>query len=192
MPNSIQVIPFCAPLPQSEGIGVVGTITLRGQSAVIWFGWGDIEPCENDETLTMDRAVDEVVRVGNGVFSSCDEFKNIHSLTQQIHTSGNASMGSLSLSMPPPKHQINYPSPSTQLLGGTSEEDMMLGQQVSSRLAKKIGWPIFVSCSFSESGEVGGDLGLGLGVSPAMAVAVAEKEVAKILIREKQRTNATV
>lgn len=68
MPNSIQVIPFCAPLPQSEGIGVVGTITLRGQSAVIWFGWGDIEPCENDETLSMGRAVDEVVRVGKGVF----------------------------------------------------------------------------------------------------------------------------
>ena len=105
--------------------------------------------------------------------------------SRQIHTPGNPSMGSLSLSMPPSKNQINYTAPSTQLLGGTSEEDMMLGQQVSSRLAKKIGWPIFVSCSFSEN-EVGGDLGLGLDVSPAMAVAVAEKEVARILMREKQ------
>lgn len=174
----------------------MGTITLRGQSAVIWFGWGDIEPCENDETLSRDRAVDEVVRVGNGAsFSftrsnivSCHSRARDDPLvarSRQIHTPGNPSMGSLSLSMPPSKNQINYTAPSTQLLGGTSEEDMMLGQQVSSRLAKKIGWPIFVSCSFSEN-EVGGDLGLGLDVSPAMAVAVAEKEVARILMREKQ------
>jgi hypothetical protein len=99
---------------------------------------------------------------------------------------GNPAMGPLSLSMPAPK-QINYPTPSTQLLGGSSEEDMILGQQVSCRLAKKIGWPVFVSCSFNESNVGGGDFGLGLDVSPAMAVAIAEKEVARILMREKER-----
>jgi hypothetical protein len=103
-----------------------------------------------------------------------------------VLVSGNTAMGSLSLSMPPPKH-INYAPPSTQLLGGNSEEDMILGQQVSCRLAKKIGWPIYVSCSFNESGGDGNEFGLGLDVSPAMAVAVAEKEVARILLREKER-----
>lgn len=68
MTNNIQVIPFCAPLPQSDGSGVIGTITLRGQSAIIWFGWGDIEPCEHDETLVKERGVGEVARVGNGEF----------------------------------------------------------------------------------------------------------------------------
>jgi hypothetical protein len=66
MTNHIEIIPFCAPLPSSEGTGVVGTITLRGQSAIIWFGWGEIEPCENDETIIKDRGSDLVVRVGNG------------------------------------------------------------------------------------------------------------------------------
>lgn len=66
MTNNIQIIPFCAPLPQSNGSGVVGTITLRGQSAIIWFGWGDIEPCENDETLVKERYAGEVASVGNG------------------------------------------------------------------------------------------------------------------------------
>ena len=99
-------------------------------------------------------------------------------------------MGSLSLSMPPPKH-TSYATPSSQLLGGSSEEDIILGQQVSARLAKKIGWPIFVSCSFNEVGGMEGSgselFGLGMDVSPAMAVAMAEKEVARILMREKER-----
>lgn len=102
-------------------------------------------------------------------------------------------MGSLSLSMPPPKPSIPYPTPSTQLLGGSSEEDMILGQQISARLAKKIGWPIFVSCSFNGWGDDSGGgvsddgFSMGLDVSPQMAAALGEKEVGRILLREKQR-----
>ena len=61
--NSVKIIPFCISLPSSSslvvstvddselssvdsGFGIVGTITLRGQSAVVWFGWGAIEPGE--------------------------------------------------------------------------------------------------------------------------------------------------
>lgn len=189
--NNIQVIPFCAPLPQGEGTGVVGTITLRGQSAIIWFGWGEIETCENDATMIVERSVGEVAHIGDGEFGLCELIYTLIVIDYELHNChltapGNPAMGSLSLSMPPPKH-INYAPPSTQLLGGNSEEDMILGQQVSCRLAKKIGWPIYVSCSFNESGEEGNEFGLGLDVSPAMAVAVAEKEVAKILLREKER-----
>ena len=71
-PNNIQIIPFCAPLPsQSPGecFGVVGTITLRGQSAVVWLGWGDIEACEDEsEQQSEERNVDEVVRIGSGEY----------------------------------------------------------------------------------------------------------------------------
>lgn len=67
---------------------------------------------------------------------------------------------------------------------------MILGQQISARLAKRVGWPIFVSCSFNGWGDDSGSgeaFCLGLDVSPQLAAAVAEKEVARILIREKER-----
>ena len=71
-PNNIQIIPFCAHLPsQSPGeyFGVVGTITLRGQSAVVWLGWGDIEACEDEsEQQSEERNVDKVVRIGSGEY----------------------------------------------------------------------------------------------------------------------------
>ena len=67
---------------------------------------------------------------------------------------------------------------------------MILGQQISTRLAKRVGWPIFVSCSFNGWGDDSGSgeaFSLGLDVSPQLAAAVAEKEVSRILIREKDR-----
>ena len=81
MPNHIQTIPFCVSLPSSEGTGVVGTITLRGQSAIIWFGWGDIEPCENDETVFRDRDVGETLKVGNGELTfDCFKFLKLYAI----------------------------------------------------------------------------------------------------------------
>ena len=43
--GSTRIIPFCVPLSpgESSGVGVVGTITLRGQSAIVWLGWGAVE-----------------------------------------------------------------------------------------------------------------------------------------------------
>ena len=89
-------------------------------------------------------------------------------------------MGSLALSMPP---AIRNGRPSldaistTQLLGGSSEEDMILGHHISARLAKRIGCPIFVSCSLSgwggDSGgniAVGGGGGGGQGAAPEMSL----------------------
>lgn len=59
--NRVKIIPFCVPIPSTASFiaaaaaganntvnnddskaGIVGTITLRGLSAVVWFGWGDI------------------------------------------------------------------------------------------------------------------------------------------------------
>ena len=85
---------------------------------------------------------------------------------------------------------------------------MLLEHQISARLAKRVGWPVFVSCSFSgwggDTATAGGGGGGGGGegassdvmVSPVMsagyddsmqrhAAALAEREVSRILLEEK-------
>lgn len=158
---------------ESSGVGVVGTITLRGQSAIVWFGWGAVEQIREEEGGDDNITSDSTVAIGTG----------------------RPPMGSLSLSMPPSstrKGPSSIPTPTSQLLGGSSEEDMMLGQQMSARLAKRIGWPIFVSCSFSgwngDSGESGASPALAAGFDDeSMPAAMAEKEVTRILTLEKDK-----
>lgn len=120
-------------------------------------------------------------------------------------------MGSLTLSMPPVTRN-GRPSldgvSTTQLMGGSSEEDMILGHHISARLAKRIDCPIFVSCSLSGwGGDSGGCIAAGGGgrgqgttsemSSPALsagydeslqqhAAALAEREVSRILSKEMQ------
>ncbi|KAL3759636.1 hypothetical protein ACHAWU_009783 [Discostella pseudostelligera] len=216
--DNVKIIPFCAPLPSSSslltadhadesltsssnggsvnsGFGIVGTITLRGRSAVVWFGWGEIESVGSEEER------DFVVKDNNGVSSVGN---------------GKPPMGSLALSMPPVirngRPRLDGVS-TTQLLGGSSEEDMILGHHISARLAKRIGCPIFVSCSLSGwGGDSGGSIAAGVGggqgvasemlSSPALsagyddtlqqhAAALAEREVSRIISREMQFLNAT-
>jgi len=85
--NNVKIIPFCIPLPSASSLiasaigeeedtndnattsyGIVGTITLRGKSAVVWFGWGDIEPGDSIDVVTEK---DGVVSVGNGTCVDC-------------------------------------------------------------------------------------------------------------------------
>ena len=85
--NNVKIIPFCIPLPSASSLiasavgeeedtndnaassyGIVGTITLRGKSAVVWFGWGDIEPGDSSDIVTEKE--DGVVSVGNGTYIS--------------------------------------------------------------------------------------------------------------------------
>ena len=79
---------------------------------------------------------DDNCRIEDGVFSI-------------VVGNGRPPMGLLALSMPPRNVRgVDATAvSSTQLLGGSSEDDMILGHQVSSRLARRVGWPIFVSCS---------------------------------------------
>jgi len=84
--NNVKIIPFCIPLPSASSLiasavgeeedtndnatssyGIVGTITLRGKSAVVWFGWGDIEPGNSIDVVTEK---DGVFSVGNGTYIS--------------------------------------------------------------------------------------------------------------------------
>jgi hypothetical protein len=164
MVDDVKFIPFCVPLSSIDDIGIVGIITIRSSSAVIWFGWGAIEAVGEEDVVNND---------------SCSVGK------------GRPPMGSLALSMPPYNSRQNEVS-STQLLGGMSEDDMILGHQISARLAKRIGWPIFVSCSAGDSGgSVEG--GAAITVSSAgfddstqrHAVGLAEREISRILMHEK-------
>jgi len=65
----------------------------------------------------------------------------------------------------------------------------MRAWQMASRLSKKVGWPIFVSCSLGlvEGGKSGGGEfdGGGSGVVSHRAAALVEKEVGRILLERK-------
>ena len=65
-------------VPSSSSYGIVGTITLRGKSAVVWFGWGDIEPGGSSDIVTEKE--DGVVSVGNGAYISSTFFKYVHKI----------------------------------------------------------------------------------------------------------------
>ena len=79
--KSVKIILFCISLPSSSslvvvavddsatlssvdsGFGIVGTITLRGQSAVVWFGWGATEPGEAECCIDESKGISYA---GNG------------------------------------------------------------------------------------------------------------------------------
>ena len=63
--DDVIIIPLCVPLDAaddnniaggssstSSSFRIVGTVTLRGQSAVVWFGWGGIEKQHATGTTT--------------------------------------------------------------------------------------------------------------------------------------------
>jgi len=88
-------------------------------------------------------------------------------------------------------------APCSQLIGGANEEEIMMGNSMASRLAKKSGMPVFVSCSLSGVGNLmgvggpgGGDglQGNAFGDEGSLAVhaaALAEKEVGRIILGRK-------
>mmetsp|Transcript_39787 Transcript_39787/g.81210 ORF Transcript_39787/g.81210 Transcript_39787/m.81210 type:complete len:205 (-) Transcript_39787:32-646(-) len=145
-------------------MGVVGTVTFVGKSAMVWFGWGD-----TDQRPLVERDAKSSLKLGNGL----------------------PVMGCMSMSTP----RSNYSGamhdgdpPSTQLVGGPSEEDMVLGMQMSTRLAKRTGWPVFVSCGLNAaSGEGMEGMGAGTGgmLGQKMA-ALAEREAGRIILRRRK------
>ena len=104
-------------------------------------------------------------------------------------------MGPLVVSMP----RTNYSSfgnadetACSQLIGGQSEEEMLLGWQMAGRLSKKVGWPVFISTSLvetftnttaggSDTSDIDGSL-MGGSMVALQAASYAEKEVARIIL----------
>ena len=121
----------------------------------------------------------------------CDQNTQSDKSTVAVVGTGRPPMGSICVSMPQSarkKGSSTMPTPTSQLIGGSGDEDMMLGQQMSARLAKRIGWPIFVSCSFSDFGNNGDSPALAAGFDDdTMPAAMAEKEVTRILTLEKDK-----
>mmetsp|Transcript_14040 Transcript_14040/g.30494 ORF Transcript_14040/g.30494 Transcript_14040/m.30494 type:complete len:239 (+) Transcript_14040:220-936(+) len=166
--------------------GVVGTVTFLadGKSAMIWLGWGGLMLSDGaEESASSNKDRDTAKVVGGGVPPS---------------------MGPMALSMPRATYQHSTASGSassavdelatTQLIGGESEEDMVVGQQMAARLGKKAGMPVYVCCSVhGASGAGGGNRNMmeggeapGFGGSLGQrAAALAELEVGRILLERK-------
>ena len=175
--------------------GVVGTITFLadGRSAMVWFGWGDVIPSSDGTVPSSDS--DKIKAVGSGVPPSMGPMVLSMPRTSYQHsTGGMRNASTLSATGDEPA--------TTQLIGGESEEDMVVGHQMAARLAKKFDMPIYVCCSIhsapapsttSGGGGAedvrmmdGGDApGFG-GSLGQKAAAMAEREVGRILLERRQ------
>jgi hypothetical protein len=156
--------------------GVVGTITFLKNSAMVWIGWGALVDAHADADADVD--VD----------------------SKRISGSGAPRMGPTSVAMPRTKYSglsSGDEAPCSQMIGGDNEEEVMMGNSMASRLAKKMGWPIFVSCSLGEMGNVRTGSGMGMdglqgnafgdmGSLAVHAAALAEKEVGKIILQRQK------
>jgi hypothetical protein len=168
IPNEIMSIPEDLNLNlHSTSNGVVGTITFLKNSVMVWIGWGKLDSDLQTQT-------------------------DVSSTTTGC---GMPAMGPTTVAMPRTAYQgmsSGDEAPCSQLIGGTNEEEIMMGNSMASRLAKKSGMPVFVSCSLS--GPTGGH-GLqlqgnafGSGDEGSLAVhaaALAEKEVGRIILGRK-------
>ena len=196
---NLDVVTFCVdPSAVSEGEemgvissggtgskkGVVGTITLLagGKSAMVWFGWGDLVPSSGEG--------------GDAVSNKKDDT----STSKLVGSGVPPAMGPILLSYP--STASGGEPATTQLMGGESEEDMVVGHQMSARLAQKVGMPVYVCCSIhstpdpSAGGGGMGMVGAGMMESEAptgfggslgqKAAALAEREVGRILMERKR------
>ena len=118
--DDIRIIPLCVPLDAaddnniaggssstSSSFRIVGTVTLRGRSAVVWFGWGGIErtTCDGDD-------YDD----GGGVVTTTTTTKNEDGVFSIVVGNGRPPMGLLALSMPPRNVQgVDGTAPRTTL-----------------------------------------------------------------------------
>jgi len=192
----VRVLPFALPLPQSAlhgwdepiledkeqvlpptGIGgevvVVGTITMMKQSAIIWFGWGKIQPGGNGDKKESEATTNIV---GKGV----------------------PSMGPLVVAMPRTNYKGAFSSGGannnqgesscSQLIGGDSE-DQLIGWQMASRLSQRVGHPVFVSCSLTTSMTGMESLATGLDRNSlcSRTAALTEREIGRLLGKYSQQ-----
>ena len=202
--SHLDVISFCIdPSAVSEGEdvgvmqaaggskkGVVGTITLLadGRSAMVWFGWGDLVPSSSSD----------------GDAAAASDAGDASSTAKVVGSGVPPSMGPILLSYPSASSAAGAEPATTQLMGGESEEDMVVGHQMAARLARKVGMPVYVCSSIHStpapsSGGGGGGMGMvgagmmeseaptGFGGSLGQkAAALAEREVGRILLERKR------
>ena len=103
--DDVRIIPLCVPLDAandnniaegssstSSSFRIVGTVTLRGRSTVVWFGWGGIKKttCNGDD-------YDD----GGGVVTTTTTTENKDGVFSIVVGNGRPPMGLLALSTPP-------------------------------------------------------------------------------------------
>mmetsp|Transcript_1782 Transcript_1782/g.2564 ORF Transcript_1782/g.2564 Transcript_1782/m.2564 type:complete len:192 (-) Transcript_1782:694-1269(-) len=151
-------------ISNSGSIGIVGTVTLMNKSAMVWVGWGHLNNQKEEITQNTDEQC------------GC----------------GTPNMGAMCVAMPFTEYQgfkTNGESPTSQLVGGECEEDMILGLQMANRLSQKVGWPVYVSCSLGSN--IGHIESFGHDATNSSlaqyATALSEKTVMKILMEKKMQ-----
>mmetsp|Transcript_1781 Transcript_1781/g.2562 ORF Transcript_1781/g.2562 Transcript_1781/m.2562 type:complete len:142 (-) Transcript_1781:694-1119(-) len=110
----------------------------------------------------------------------------------KLPSEGTPNMGAMCVAMPFTEYQgfkTNGESPTSQLVGGECEEDMILGLQMANRLSQKVGWPVYVSCSLGSN--IGHIESFGHDATNSSlaqyATALSEKTVMKILMEKKMQ-----
>eukprot|EP00536_Pseudo-nitzschia_multiseries_P001741 jgi/Psemu1/107674/gw1.22.64.1 len=166
---------------------------MGGKSAMIWVGWGLL-----DQTTTGggDGGGDDN---DDDDSSPRDKFKSGFGFG-----TGTPTMGQLVVAMPRTDYKGAFSGTTreascSQLVGSASSEDQMLANQMASRLSSRSGMAIYVSCQLSSpvggsggagGSAMGGDLGAGgheADMLSQRAAALAEREVWRILQRERER-----
>jgi len=180
-PCGIRTLPFYVSLPcdiefdtlgtidenndaKSSVVGVVGTITILRTSIMVWIGWSANSMDEDEK----------------GMISSIGSVTEI----KRRDKSNNPIMGPLAIAMPRTTYNKNPQQATSQLIGGDSEEDQMLGHQISCRLSKKLNCPVLVSCSLSISRNVIGGAFVADEFIAHRAAAFAEKEIGRLVLKE--------
>eukprot|EP00545_Synedropsis_sp_CCMP1620_P007996 CAMPEP_0119029474 /NCGR_PEP_ID=MMETSP1176-20130426/40539_1 /TAXON_ID=265551 /ORGANISM="Synedropsis recta cf, Strain CCMP1620" /LENGTH=212 /DNA_ID=CAMNT_0006985819 /DNA_START=41 /DNA_END=679 /DNA_ORIENTATION=+ len=167
LPNDVAHDPLSdlpAPVRSLMGdAGIVGSVLLLKNSAMIWLGWGNIDTRTTTTTTTTSTDGDDSTAVeGRGV----------------------PNMGQMTVAFPRTKYQGAFSgageSSCSALVGGDSE-DQVLGWQMASRLSQKLGYPIFVSCALFASDPPEWMAGLDKAMATQRAAALAERKVRQIL-----------
>lgn len=180
--GNIQIVPFALlPFDQNNDTfalfenntrrGIVGNVIFFGTSAYVWANWGAVNTIVNTAESQISQESTPVIGQGSPI------------------------MGSLGLAMPRKRYagmQSDIPS-YTQLIGGSSDEDMILGSGMACRLSDKLGFPVFVSLSiagenthlFNESTPLNTSSDPMMDENVRLTVARIEREVIHILLNKK-------
>eukprot|EP00557_Chaetoceros_sp_GSL56_P003757 CAMPEP_0176495414 /NCGR_PEP_ID=MMETSP0200_2-20121128/10637_1 /TAXON_ID=947934 /ORGANISM="Chaetoceros sp., Strain GSL56" /LENGTH=287 /DNA_ID=CAMNT_0017893277 /DNA_START=250 /DNA_END=1113 /DNA_ORIENTATION=+ len=140
---------------------VVGTITFLPNAIMVWIGWGTSIP-----TRQQDGTPDSFASSSSSSSSLSSSFFNgtgmpvmgplVVAMPQRHYKGAFGSTGITSSRNSTTSSASNgsnmrerMESPSSQLIGGDQELEIMLGNTMAMRLAQKVGKPVYVSCSLS-------------------------------------------
>lgn len=146
--------------------GIVGTILLLNRKSVyVWFAWGEpmVSPPSADSTISSERTK---------------------------HSAGKGSdleMGPLMIGMPRTIYQGAFSgaleASVSKLVGSADEEEETLARNIASRLSKKLGISVMLSCSLKGC-PASAEEGLEASIVQARAAAQAEREILDILTKK--------